>query len=138
MQVWNLHPEFPFSFMKISFTPTTFLQVSCGLFHSALLTTEGLIYTWGRNTDGQLGNCKRQTLEVQIPTWVHITPSKYMPSNRDNVVVLNQPLWRVSCGKDFTLVAELEGRIFGWGNNNSGQVSLVFIVCFKIIVFEKC
>lgn len=66
----------------------------------------------------------RHTLDVQSPSLVNITPTKYMPSNGENAIVLNQPLWRVSCGKDFTLVAELEGRIFGWGNNQFGQVRL--------------
>lgn len=90
------------------------------MFHSALLTTNSQIYTWGRNIDGQLGNCKRQA-DLLVPTLVDIFPIKLM-SNKQQVEILNRPLWSVSCGRDYTLVVELESRLFGWGNNSCGQV----------------
>ena len=36
------------------------IQVVCGSFHSCIVTKDGDVYTWGRNTDGQLGNGTRQ------------------------------------------------------------------------------
>ena len=36
--------------------PTTVSQVVSGVQHSCALTTEGTVWCWGRNTEGQLGN----------------------------------------------------------------------------------
>jgi len=33
----------------------TFVDVSCGFAHTAALTAEGYVYTWGLNDEGQLG-----------------------------------------------------------------------------------
>lgn len=44
-------------------------QISCGCHHSALVTDKGMIYTWGRNLDAQLGNGAR-TKEALYPTLV--------------------------------------------------------------------
>ncbi len=96
-------------------------QISCGMFHSALLTTDSMIYTWGRNTDGQLGNSKRGA-DVFTPYPVNIHPITLFANNRQHMEMLNRPIWRVSCGKDYTLAVELESRLFGWGNNSWGQV----------------
>ena len=33
-----------------------FVEVSCGHEHSAVLCESGTVYTWGGNSDGQVGN----------------------------------------------------------------------------------
>ncbi|XP_031777146.1 uncharacterized protein LOC100677930 isoform X2 [Nasonia vitripennis] len=48
------------------------VQISTGYHHSALLTKDGTIYTWGRNLDGQLGTGYGR--DVAIPT-----PLSYQP-----------------------------------------------------------
>ena len=32
------------------------VQISCGSFHSLLLTAKGTVYSWGSNVHGQLGH----------------------------------------------------------------------------------
>ena len=46
------------------------LQIASGYAHSLALTDEGLLYTWGANTYGQLGtgNKSNQLSPVQIMT----------------------------------------------------------------------
>lgn len=53
-----------------------FFQISTGCHHSALLTKDGTVYTWGRNLDGQIGNGTRR--EVLIPTPLSYDPATTM------------------------------------------------------------
>ncbi|KAK3924364.1 Ultraviolet-B receptor UVR8 [Frankliniella fusca] len=78
-------------------------EVACGCHHSALVTEEGRVYTWGRNIDGQLGHSGRK--EAVIPTLV--------PDIRAA---------QIACGADFTLALHADGQVFGWGSNATAQV----------------
>ncbi|XP_066588332.1 uncharacterized protein ca [Prorops nasuta] len=49
------------------------VQISTGCQHNALLTRDGSLYTWGRNTDGQVGNGTKR--EVPIPTPLYNNPA---------------------------------------------------------------
>lgn len=51
-------------------------QVSTGCHHSALLTKDGTVYTWGRNFDGQIGNGTRR--EVLVPTPLDYNPASVL------------------------------------------------------------
>ena len=58
--------HFSFLLRKVTYTSIYFCvyyfvdhQVVCGSNHSCILTKNGEVYTWGRNTDGQLGNGSR-------------------------------------------------------------------------------
>ena len=47
----KLEPEFVLGVIETD----RVVQVACGLFHTLALTSEGDIYSWGRNYSGQLG-----------------------------------------------------------------------------------
>lgn len=78
-------------------------EIACGCHHSALVTEEGRVYTWGRNIDGQLGHSGRK--EAPIPTLV--------PDIRAA---------QIACGADFTLALHADGQVFGWGSNATAQI----------------
>lgn len=43
-------------------TMCVFFQIVCGYAHTLALTDEGLLYAWGANTYGQLGNGSKNNL----------------------------------------------------------------------------
>ena len=49
------------------FLGDTVVQLSCGSFHSLLLTSAGEVFSWGSNGSGQLGH--PQTSELVRNTW---------------------------------------------------------------------
>ncbi|KAK2577382.1 hypothetical protein KPH14_003497 [Odynerus spinipes] len=53
------------------------IQITTGCHHNALLTKDGSLYTWGRNSDGQLGNGTRS--EVLIPTPLSYNSASIFP-----------------------------------------------------------
>lgn len=74
--------------------------------HSVILTMDGEIYTWGRNSEGQLGLGSRKEQKI---------PSMILTLNDRHIV-------EVACGSDFTLVLDTSARLWGWGQNEGGQV----------------
>ncbi len=87
------------------------VAVACGIGpggpgHSAAITHEGKLYTWGMGRDGQLGH--GDTEPRLEPTQV--------ASLADKTVVA------VSCGATHTAALTDEGRVYTWGGGVSGQL----------------
>ena len=87
------------------FSPLQVASVSCGQYHTALATTEGEVYAWGSNSDGQLG--QGDTEDRRIP---HAVPAEY------GALVV-----QVACGGRHTLALCADGRAWGWGCNGHKQ-----------------
>lgn len=80
--------------------------VSCGKNHSIILTANNEIYSFGYNSDGQLG---------LGDTVSRTTPEK----------ILNFPnIHMVSCGYDHTMCVDFNGELWVFGANNYGQLGL--------------
>uniref|UniRef100_A0A0M3K994 Regulator of chromosome condensation (RCC1)-like protein n=1 Tax=Anisakis simplex TaxID=6269 RepID=A0A0M3K994_ANISI len=84
------------------------MAVDAGYSHSALITKSGLIYTWGKGLEMQLGHGNKK--EQQEPHQL------FEPS-----VVIWQ---RVSCGLDFTSAISSDGNVFVWGRNDKCQLGV--------------
>lgn len=85
---------------------TNFVQVDAGKFHSLALTDDGLIYGWGANSRGQLGN--GATADVMIPA---------LATGPDGV-----RFTKVAGGEQHTIALSTDGGVFAAGYNSSGQL----------------
>ena len=92
----NIYSNIP---MKIMDNVAT---VSLGTVHSAAITTDGGLYTWGSNDAGQLGNGTTEDSNF---------PIKIM----DNVAA-------VSLGSSHSAAITTDGSLYTWGFNNEGQL----------------
>ncbi|XP_053680778.1 uncharacterized protein LOC128731670 [Anopheles nili] len=92
------------SFVDIGLVDGNIVKISSGLYHFAIVTEDGSIYTWGKNIERQLGR-EGSRNEVLIPSRLETI---------DNVEY-------VECGADFTLVMTKDHILKAWGNNNMGQ-----------------
>ncbi|MBN2880892.1 hypothetical protein JXM83_02460 [Candidatus Woesearchaeota archaeon] len=86
------------------------IQVSLGDSHSAVITSEGRIFTWGNNVFGQLGD--GTTTYSSVP--IDIT-SQFSLDEDDKIV-------QVSLNGSHSSVITSKGRIFIWGENEFGQL----------------
>ena len=87
---------------------TTWKQVSCGFGHTAAVKTDGTLWTWGRNYDGQLGDSS--------PLFGSPRSSPVQTTSRGTS-------WsRVSCGSYFTAAVKTDGTLWLWGMDTSGQL----------------
>lgn len=80
------------------------VKLASGLYHYALLTVDGNVYTWGKNLEKQLG---REGPRNEIP----------FPSRLENI----SHATALECGADFTVIALQDGSVKACGNNNNGQ-----------------
>ncbi|XP_025853889.2 probable E3 ubiquitin-protein ligase HERC6 isoform X2 [Vulpes vulpes] len=84
-------------------------QVSCGHYHSLALSEGGQVFSWGSNSDGQLG------LGREFPS--QASPQRVR--SLDGI-----PLAQVAAGGAHSFALSLSGTSFGWGRNNAGQLAL--------------
>jgi Domain of unknown function (DUF4347)/Regulator of chromosome condensation (RCC1) repeat len=83
---------------------------SQGQYHTAIITTTGLIYVAGRNLYGQLGvgvgDTTNRTVFTLMPLPVGKTPKM------------------CACGNDYTIVLMTDGSLYGTGYNAQGQLGV--------------
>jgi alpha-tubulin suppressor-like RCC1 family protein len=83
---------------------STWKQVSVGYLQSAAVKSDGTLWTWGRNSNGQLGD--------------NTTVDKSSP-----VQTITGGSWSaVSCGYEYITAIKPDGTLWAWGRNNNGQL----------------
>jgi alpha-tubulin suppressor-like RCC1 family protein len=83
-----------------------------GLFHTLVLTNQSRVFTFGNNSNGQLGNGSSSTTISKTP--IDIT-SSFALSLGETILELNTG-WRHS------IIRTSLGRIMSWGRNSDGQL----------------
>jgi RCC1 and BTB domain-containing protein len=84
------------------------IDISCGGFHSLVLTNCGEVYAWGYNYSGQIGNgCNDDQLK----------PIKLKGFNNKKVVM-------ISCGWKHSMALTECGHVYSWGENECGQLGI--------------
>jgi len=80
------------------------LDVDAGALHSVGIKMDGSLWTWGNNTDGQLGN--------------GTTTDKHLPTR----VGLENDWVAIAAGYDHNAALKMDGSLWTWGNNANGQL----------------
>ncbi|XP_078065235.1 putative E3 ubiquitin-protein ligase HERC4 isoform X2 [Mustelus asterias] len=92
----------------ISLTGIPVAQIAAGGRHSFALSFSGAVFSWGKNSHGQLG--LKDTEDKASPCRVH-------QMKRLNVTY-------ISCGNQHTAVLTKDGRVFTCGDGSAGQLGL--------------
>jgi alpha-tubulin suppressor-like RCC1 family protein len=82
-------------------------DIAAGYYHSAALTTTNEIYTWGSNSDGALGILSVGTDEFTGSPTRSETPFQAK---------------MIACGLYHTSAVDVNGKLWGTGLNNTGQL----------------
>lgn len=82
---------------------TGVVAVAAGSDHSVAIKTDGSLWAWGLNSDGQIGN--GTTVRSLIP-----------------VRVIDGGTSAVAVGAKHTLALKTDGTLWGWGRNANGQI----------------
>ncbi|XP_065644177.1 RCC1 and BTB domain-containing protein 1 isoform X3 [Hydra vulgaris] len=95
---------------RVSLIPSKkIVSVSCGQSFTVMLTTDGELYSWGYNGNGQLG-IENNTNQLQP---VRVTGS-----------LIGKFIEKIVCGMAHVLVLTDIGELYSWGANSYGQLGL--------------
>ena len=84
-------------------TDTNWQSVSAGLSHTVAVRTDGTLWAWGLNADGQLGD--------------GTTTARIRP-----VRIGSGTTWQsVAAGSNYSLAVRQDGTLWAWGNDQYGQ-----------------
>ena len=87
---------------------TSWRSIAGGGIHSLAITTTGILYGWGLNTAGQVGNASLTTVSSPVLVSGPATTS-----------------WSsVAAGSSHSFGITTIGQLYGWGQNTSGQVGI--------------
>ncbi len=84
-------------------TPTA---IAAGFYHSLAIGSDGKLYAWGNNGNGQLGN--NSTTESHVPVTVSL-PAGVKPI-------------AIAAGGSHSLAIGSNGKLYAWGSNVFGQL----------------
>jgi alpha-tubulin suppressor-like RCC1 family protein len=81
---------------------------NCAGSHCLAIKTDGTVWTWGYNCDGQLGDGNTNNIHV-VPTQI-VSP-----------LITNPSLFSISAGGSHSVLLALDGTLWAWGDNACGQ-----------------
>ena len=84
---------------------TNWKHISCGRNHAAAIKTDGTLWTWGRNNDGQLGDNSRTSRSSPVQIYGGGANWKLL-----------------SCGHYYIAAIKDDGTVWAWGQNSNGQL----------------
>ena len=84
---------------------TTWKQVSGGTQYTAAIKTDGTLWTWGRNSYGQLGDNTTTNRSTPVTTFAGGTDWK-----------------QVSCGNQHIAAIKTDGSLWTWGRSVDGRI----------------
>lgn len=87
----------------------TVAAVAAGSYHSLALTSDGLLFAWGSNAAGELGN--NSTTNSSVPTPVDMTG-----------VLAGKTIVQIAAGQSCSAVLDSNGKVYAWGSNTNGRL----------------
>jgi alpha-tubulin suppressor-like RCC1 family protein len=88
----------------------TITDLALGWGHSAALTSNQRLFTWGKNESGQLGNGTTQNSNIPLDISASLRR------------IIQDPIDMIALGSSHTGLLTTTGRLFTWGRNVYGQL----------------
>lgn len=95
--------------------PVSVVAIACGKNHSIALTSEGLVFVWGLNESGQLGRHPDNDIRKG-------RDKRSCPRPEAIESLMSLRFVKAVCGPNYTLLLTTDGVIYGFGDNNNGQI----------------
>eukprot|EP00899_Mesostigma_viride_P014645 jgi/Mesvir1/23181/Mv22650-RA.2 len=97
-----------------------FISLAAGTNHSAAVSGDGEVFTWGAASQGQLGLPEKMLARSEGGALAETVP-------RPTKLPFSPRAAMVSCGHNFTICLLESGDIYGWGVNSHKQLGHEFV-----------
>jgi alpha-tubulin suppressor-like RCC1 family protein len=87
----------------------TIVDISAGYMHSMCLDSDGVVYSWGYNASGQLGDATKKQRNVPVAV-------------KTSGVLSGKTIIDISAGYYHSLALDSNGVVYSWGDNFYGQL----------------
>jgi hypothetical protein len=105
--------EIKYGVMKEYICQEKIIHMCCGNSHSILLTQSGKVYEYKWNDDERKKS--KQYIDFKF---------EFQLKSFNNSSIQNEKIVSISCGIWHSLALTEDGRVFGWGSNNFGQLGI--------------
>ena len=119
---WNLNPNHgstagntPVTLTSPTMLGTRFSQISAGDNHSLAIGSDGNLYSWGNNKEGQLGR------ETGTNTYDAKPGIAAKPDGVSDTFTWTQAI----AGYDVSMALGSDGNLYSWGDNEEGQLGRI-------------
>ncbi|XP_075233828.1 X-linked retinitis pigmentosa GTPase regulator-like [Lycorma delicatula] len=89
--------------------PDDVVQISCGLYHTMLLSYDGKVFIFGHGESGKLGLGGNNSVPFPIPVGFD---------------ELSSQINGIAAGGNYSMAFAEDGTVYAWGNNDHGQLGL--------------
>lgn len=110
-----------------------FKKAACGAYHTLVVNEWGQLFSWGSNTEGQLGN---DIYSYKVPSYYFfkdlyfnfvtgLNSRNFMECSPRMVKTLGTSIViQIACGMKHALALTNNGELYSWGSNSEGQLGL--------------
>jgi len=101
------------------------VMASLGGRHTLLLTSQGQVLACGDNSDGQCAQGEMKTKNVAVGKVQEEVETCSIASLTETTLInySGPPVIKVSCGKEFSMLLDLDGCVWTFGSQESGQIA---------------
>ena len=108
--------------IQMNIQNTKFTYISCGRYHTMGVTTDGAVYCWGKNTEGQLGLLGGGRIEEPVKLEI-------MEGIFCNMV---------ACGENHALILSMAGEVYSCGQDENGKLGHTLMMPGEKLTDLKC
>lgn len=121
--------------LKVNMAPDNHIEliknvkkIAVGNSFNLILEEDGTMSTWGNDELGQLGNNRDNNFFEPQPKNSFSTSVKVLRTTTKQDAPLGTYRWLenitdIAAGTDYAVALDKSGNVWGWGNNNSGELS---------------
>lgn len=84
------------------------VAAACGRSHTLFLDSNGIVYACGDNKMGQCGTNQQSVQQLTTPARIAFKE--------------NKPVLRMACGAEFSMIVDIDGRLYSFGHPEHGQL----------------
>jgi hypothetical protein len=99
--------------LGVDFNFPSISNVACGEYHTLAVAHDGTLWTWGKNSHGQLGH--GITIAGDFST--HKIPKRVQGLEKKIVI-------KAAAGGQFSVVLTESNKVYSWGSNHFGQLGV--------------